>query len=116
MKAYGHINFQHGGEKGAMQQNVIMRDLNDLGIITVTDDWLNEQFEMDRKEVSGCSHHYVLHNLREIRAFRKLMNSPKYVIGMEGIHWKITLKEGHDGFKKWLERKGLETDEQGAKM
>lgn len=112
MKAYGHIYFQHGGEKGAMQQNCVMRDMNDLGIISVSEDWINEQFEIDRKDPQGCEHHYVLHNLREIRAFRKLMKSPKYTLSMDDIHWKITLREGSEEFSKWLRKKGI-SDEQG---
>lgn len=113
MKAYGHIYFMQGGEKGAMQQNCIMRDMNDLGIISVSEDWINEQFELDRKDPVGCDHHYLLHNLREIRAFRKMLKGPKYAISMPDILWKITLRESDGEFKKWLKRKDAESCEQG---
>ena len=89
MLRFGHVYFAEGLERGALKQQSVMQDMRFLGIIEIDDDALNRYFQEDRKLKHGTAHSYALHNIHEIRAFRKLMKSEKYRHD-DMIRWKIT--------------------------
>lgn len=106
MRFYAHVSIEKTGEEGARQAQELMEDLNNLGIIKITEEKKQEYFQKDKKREYGADHNYiVLHNLKERNDFVALMRSPKYEYGFEGLKWDISLTPQNREFSGWLREK-----------
>lgn len=97
MTFYGHVHFSKGGLVGAVQQNEVMREMAESGIIQISDEKLAEYFLEDKDEKHGGLHNYTLHGIRELIRFRRIMR--KHVSALvykEDIQWWTDRKERAD--------------------
>lgn len=102
MKKYAHLIFMDHGETGARLMKEFTEDLRRLGIIEITDERIKEFYDKEKLSPSGSVYHVVLHNLKEIRDFRKLMHNAPYIF--ENIIWRITWTPAEKEFGKWLNK------------
>lgn len=108
MVFYGHVVFHKGGLVGAVQQNEVMREMAESGIIDISDEKLAEYFLEDKDNEHGTSHNYVLHNLKEVYRFRKIMHGHvKNLVYKEDIQWWTDRKATVDE-KSWEAAKEYE--------
>ena len=103
MKRYAHVLFLKPGDRGgAEQEKEFTVEMRNRGIIQITDEKIEEYYQKDKKEKIGSITHVVLHNRKEVKEFRKMMEDKKW---KPDIEYSITFTPKEKKFGSWLKEK-----------
>lgn len=103
MNRYASVYFNMPGKESADYEKALIMELESNRIIELKPGDLDRMYEEDKKSNAGCQTNVVLHDRRERRIFKSIMEDSLYKDNPY-IKWKITMRPQGDEFRDFVKK------------
>ena len=103
MNRYASVYFNMPGKESADYEKALIMELESNKIIELEPGDLDKMYEEDKKNNGGCQTNVVLHDRRERRIFKSIMDDSLYKDNPY-IEWKITMRPQGDEFRDFVKK------------